>query len=397
MRILVVTSYYKPAYVYGGPSRSIASLCEAIVQLGTEVTVFTTNANGQSDLDVPINEAVNVGGVTVYYFKRSHLAPSRYFYAPDLGRACARYLGKYDIAYVCATWTYPMVPVAVVAQREKVPYVISPRGSYMRWSMEQKMLKKWLYLLLIERRFVDGADAIHCTSQLEIDQLYQWRFKSKPLLVPNSLDLSSYQAIPARGTLRRRLGIPMSATVSLFVGRLHKEKRLGRIITAFSKVAAVIPQTHLLVVGADEDGSGGVARAEVARTGLSNRIHFTGALSGEDLVQAYVDSDLLVLLSHRESFGMVVIEAMANGLPVLLSREVGIAGDVIEQRAGIVVEADSVQVEEAWESLLNSPEERKKMAEAGRDSVRKNYSSKAVAQRMLDSFRGLVEDKSSRI
>jgi glycosyltransferase involved in cell wall biosynthesis len=391
MHILYVTSYYKPAYVYGGPARCVPVLCEGLVQAAAEVTVFTTNANGNLYLDVPTDRSIEVDGVLVNYFQRSHLAPSRYFYAPDLGRACWQHMGQFDIVYICGTWTYPLLPAAKAARKANIPYIIAPHGSFMTWSMQQKWLKKRLYLLLVERGYMNNAAALHCTSNLELEQIKQWRFRPPAVLIPNGVDLSLFKKSHFPGPLRQSLGIPSSALVSLFVGRLHKEKRLDRIIDAFAKVAIAIPEAHLIVVGPDEDQSGLLAQEQVRQLGILDRVHFPGLLSTQEVLQAYTDADLLVLLSYRENFGMVAVEAMAAGLPILISSDVGIAREVKQYGAGIVVDADSPQVEEAWKDMLLSPEKRRQMVEAGARLAWDRFSYQSVARQMLGLFNQVID------
>jgi glycosyltransferase involved in cell wall biosynthesis len=391
MRILCVTSYYKPAYIYGGPARSIPLLCEGLAKAGTEVAVFTTNANGQSDLDVPAHRPIEIDGVLVNYFQRSHLAPNRYFYAPDLGKACWEHIRNFDIVYICGTWTYPLLPAARAAREADVPYIISPRGSFMTWSMQQKGLKKRLYLLLVERGYMNNATALHCTSKPELEQIKHWRFKPPTALIPNGVDLSVFRTLPPRGKLRQSLGISETVPVSLFIGRLHKEKRLPRLISVFSKVVKPVRDTHLLIVGGDEDHTGTEIREQVKQMGLSGQVHFTGLLTEDALLQAYTDADVFVLLSYRESFGMVAVEAMATGLPILISSDVGIASEVKQQGAGIVVDAESPHVEEAWRDILLSPEKRREMGEAGKRLAWGHFSSQSVARQMLGLFNQMIE------
>ena len=111
MRILCVAAYYKPARVYGGPVQSLAALCEGLARAGAEVTVFTTNANGeQAALDLPTDRPLDVGGVQVHYFPVSkwvsRLFPF-YFYSSQLGRACREIIKCYDVLYLPGNWTYP--------------------------------------------------------------------------------------------------------------------------------------------------------------------------------------------------------------------------------------------------------------------------------------------------
>jgi glycosyltransferase involved in cell wall biosynthesis len=397
MRILFVVSYYKPAYVYGGPARSNPALAEGLASLGHEVVVFTTNANGDRNLDLLSARAMDVDGVTVSYFARSQWLPGRYFYSPALGRACREEISHFDAAYISATWTYPMLPAARWARKTCVPYIISPRGSLMNWAMRRKSLQKAVYLRLFERKFFDNAVAIHCTSQIEVDQIRQWQFHARPVLIPNGVDLRPFRSLPPRGYLRRSLGIPSSATISLFVGRLHAMKRIDRTIEIFSSIVAALPDAHLVLAGPDEDRTGERARVLITQLGLAEHVHLVGQLSGEYLLQAYADADLLILLSHRENFGMVVVEAMAAGLPVLLSREVGVGGDVVRHGAGFVVDAESSQAEDHWMSLLCQPRQRALMAEAGVKLAMSRFSAEATARQMAELLAEVTHSQAARM
>lgn len=392
MRIGIITPYYRPAYIYGGPARSIPAMCEGLAQAGAEVNVFTTNACGSSVLDVPTVQPINVDGVIVNYYKRSNLLPLRYFYSPDLGRACHDQIQQFDIVYLCGTWTYPFLACSSSCRRATVPYVISPRGSFMAWSMEQKKLKKRIYLELVERRYLDEAAVLHCTSKLELDQMKRWNFCPPIRLIPNGIDLTPFRALPQRGKLRMLLAIPDSAPVALFSGRLHKEKRLDRIIGAFSHVLAEIADAHLVIMGQEEDGSGMLAKKLAIDLGISDSVHFTGMLTDVDLTQAYADADILVLLSRRENFGMSAVEGMAAGLPLLLSSDVGIGDHVKREKAGFVVPGDSFEVEKAWIFLLRSAQLRSEMARAGLNLAFNYYSSEAVAKQMLGLFQEVANN-----
>jgi glycosyltransferase involved in cell wall biosynthesis len=367
-----------------------------LAKLGTSVAVFTTNANGAANLDFDGSSGVMIDGVPVRYFKRSSMMPSRFFYAPALGNACAASVKDFDLVYICGTWTYEMIAASKPALRAGIPYVISPRGSFMRWAMEQRPVRKRAYLRFVERKYIDKAAFIHCTSEEEVRQTKILGFDTPIELVPNGIDLHAFQSLPMSGRLRYALKIPPTGTVSLFVGRLHKMKRLDVVIRAFSRVSAGVPDSHLLIVGADEGGMKAELQTLVRELGLTANIHILGLLTGVDLMQAYADSDLLVLVSHRENFGMVVVEAMAAGLPVLVSQEVGLSSDIEDNRAGVVVDVATSQLEDAWRALLLSGEKRATMGRAGRELARTKFSSEAVAKQMLALFESVLSTSSRR-
>lgn len=366
--------------------RSVSALCESLTRAGAAVAVLTTNANGKGRcLEVPTDRAVTVDGVQVAYHPVVWpIARWLPFYSPALRQACRTLIADYDVAYLPATWTYAMRAGAEAAWGAGVPYVVSPRGSFMRWSMTRKSLKKRLYLALVERRLIDHAAAIHLTSAMEQAQQQRWGFKPPVAVIPNGLDVTRFQALPSRGALRQRLGIPQDVPLALFVGRLHREKRVALTVEAFALVAKDMTNAHLLIVGPDEDGSGERARAQTQRAGLADRVHFTGLLAGTDLMRAYADADLLLLLSHRENFGMVAVEAMSAGLPVLLSGDVGLAAEISDASAGLIVPAQADRVAEAWRRLAGDPTLRHNMGRAGQQLAQQQFAADVVAARMLD-------------
>ena len=392
MKIGVVFPYYKPAVIYGGPVQSVSALCEGLMQAGAQVTVLTTNANGAETLSVPLGQPVEVDGVPVYYYPRlgSRLAAS-YYYSPGFKRACQEQIKNFEVVYICGTWTYAMLAGATAALAAGVPFVVSPRGSFMTWSMRQRPLKKRAYLELVERRLINQAAAIHCTSSLEQQQLGIWGFRPPVFVIPNGLDTTPFDRLPAKGPLRRALGVPPDGTLSLFVGRLHKEKRLDLMIAAFAEVTQRLPDAHLLIVGPEGDGSGKQAQEQVQALGLSHCVHFAGLLTGMPLLQTYADADLHVLLSHRESFAMVVAEAMAAVLPVLVTEQVGLAEEVARAGAGYSVRPDSEAIATRWSGLLANPELRASMGRKGRDLVERHFATEVVSHQILEFLQQIAQ------
>ena len=387
MKILVVAPFYKPAYIYGGPVRSVSALCEGMARAGAQVQVLTTDANGRGQrLPSATDRPMMVDGVEVFYLPHAPvpLMPL-FFYSPALGRACREMMGQFDAAYLAINWNHPTMSAAQAAMRAGVPYVFSPRGCFMNWAMQQLWWQKRLYLALIERRLMDHAAAIHCTGAMEEAQLRAWHFRPPTFVVPNGLDMAPFRRLPARGELRQSLGIPLAATVSLLVGRLHKMKRVGHTVQVFAEVARTLPGAHLVIAGPDEDGSGQAAQ-ELARTlGVSERVHFAGLLTGGALLQAYADANLLVLLSHRENFGMVVAEGMAAGLPVLISDQVGLAEEVKQAEAGRVAADDEHEAAQTWQALLTLPNLRA-MGARGQTLVSTHFDSEIVAAQMRNAL-----------
>jgi glycosyltransferase involved in cell wall biosynthesis len=123
---------------------------------------------------------------------------------------------------------------------------------------------------------------------------------------------------------------------------------------------------------------------------MERRVSFLGELARSELLQLYSDADLLTLLSWRENFGMVVLEGMAAGLPVLLGTEVGLAQEVQAAGAGCVVGDEPDAIARAWSDLIADRDQRTRCAEQGRLLVARSFSTEAVAGRMLSLLEEIV-------
>src|SRR2546428_7116586 len=119
MRVLYISSVYKPAFVYGGPARSVPSLCEGLAEAGADIEVFTTNANRRTRLDVPLARPVNVDGVAVTYFP---VVNERYFYTPALLDAVRRHVHKFDVVDIDALFSSMLEPAAFACRNAGIPY-----------------------------------------------------------------------------------------------------------------------------------------------------------------------------------------------------------------------------------------------------------------------------------
>jgi len=389
MRILVVVPYYEPAFLYGGPVRSVPLLCRAIARAGAQVIVFTTDANGTERLNVPTDRPVLTDGVEVHYFRRAF--GERFFYSAALGRACRRSITEFDLVHCSTLWTYPGLAAAAACRHGGVPRIESPRGALLEWALHHHYWKKWPFLALFARRDLNTAAAIHCTDATEQADIVRLGLRPETFVVPNPVDVTQFQSLPPRGDMRARLGIPQEAVVSLFLGRLNVQKGLDVTINAFAKVAAAHPNAYLVIAGGpDEDGSGENAKVQAAGHGLGNRVMFIGPVMGSDRLAVLADSDLFVLTSHSESFGMAAAEAMAAGLPVLLSDQVGVARDAAGAGAACVVPLEVPRIASAWVRMLADPEGTRALASRARIFARKQYDADAVARRMLDAYLQVV-------
>jgi len=389
LRIVVVVPYYKPAYIYGGPVRSISSLLEALARLGVRITVLTTNANGSGRLNVALGEPVDVDGLEVWYFPLA--VKGSFFYSPALARACSARMADFDLAVLEALWGHALGPAVAACNRARVPYIVPLRGQLLPWALRQKYLKKRVYLALLGRRYLNGAAALYCTAPLEAEAAARLGFRARTFVVPNGVDASRFAVLPTRGPLRRRFRIPDDASMLLFMGRLHPQKRPDIAIESLAAAQSLPFEVHLGIAGPDEKGLSALLQAQAQRLGCADRLHMLGLLSGDEILQALADADLLLMPSdHQESFGMAAVEAMAAGVAVLVSDGVPVGRWAQEAGAGRMVPCRGQDFARETCDLLSNPARLARMGEQGKRLVMERFDLPVVARQMLAQFQAIA-------
>ena len=369
MRILHVVPTYLPATRYGGPIYAVHGLCRALVARGHEVSVFTTNVDGAGESDVSLDRPVLLDGVNVRYFATSF---RRLYVSQAMGNALDDSIAGYDLVHLHSVFLWPVYAAARAAQRAAIPYVISPRGMLVPELIARKSyVAKMLWIRAVERRTFTHAAAVHFTAQTEWDDARKLPMAlPSSFIVPNGIDLPPLHPLPR-----------LTATL-LYLGRINWKKGLDRLIDAL----ALLPETMLIIAGNDEEDLMPKLRAQAARNGTAARIDFRGPVAGAAKDALLETSTMLVLPSHSENFGNVVLEAMAASMPVIVTPQVGLARDVEEADAGIVCENEPKSLAEAIRALLHDPARRLAMGARGRELVAHRFTWDAVGARMEQAY-----------
>ena len=191
MKILHVVPTYYPATRYGGPIRSVHGLASAQASQGHDIHVYTTNADGEGVLPVPLDRPVRLDGVNVWYFATS--VGRRIYWSPKMRQALALNIKNFDILHLHSVFLWPTTMAARAARKARIPYVLSPRGMLVGDLIRRKSsLAKRAWISLFERRNIEQAAAIHLTSETEASELRALGLRCKrSTVVPNGVDLPS--------------------------------------------------------------------------------------------------------------------------------------------------------------------------------------------------------------
>lgn len=384
MRILQVISNLSPRY--GGPPKVCIEMSRALARVGEEVTIYTTNRDFPAGvMKVPHSVPVNKSGYTVWYFPVEF---SPYAMSLGMARRLRSKLQDFDVVHIHGLYRFPQAAAAHYARVHRVPYLIRPHGSLdpFLYNRRKNRLVKRAYEHLVERRNLDQAAAIHFTSQEEMDLTSLLNLKAMGVVVPNGLDLAEYRDLPERGRFRERYGLG-DKKIILHLGRINFKKGLDILVGAFARLAKSREDVQLVLAGPDNEGFGVRVKGWLTERGVEDKAVFTGMLQGEEKLEVLVDADVFALPSYTENFGIAVVEAMASGLPVVISDRVNICREVEEAGAGLVTTCNERDVAEAISVLLEDCYTRQVMGEAGKALVRRCYDWDSLVWRLMDTYR----------
>jgi glycosyltransferase involved in cell wall biosynthesis len=163
-----------------------------------------------------------------------------------------------------------------------------------------------------------------------------WLYQANELVVDCGIEAPAEDAAASRAAFLAAHPELRDKRVVLFMSRLHRKKGVDLLVEGFAEAARLDARLHLLVVGPDQESLRPLLEARARVLGIAHRITWTGMLSGASRWGAFHVSEVFCLPSHSENFGIAVVEAMARGIPVLISDKVNIWREIDDHRAGFV-------------------------------------------------------------
>ena len=240
--------------------------------------------------------------------------------------------------------------------------------------------KKLAYIYLFEKRNLADAAAIHFTVPKEEEEYFKHKLPlKKSIIIPNGIDPADLNEESPAGYFRNKFNIGKNKKIVLFLSRISWKKGLDTLIPACAEVFKNFPDALLVIVGGDDEGYQKNVEDMINKNGIKNNVIFAGLLLGKDKIAAFRESDVFVLPSYSENFGMAVIEAMHFGLPVVITPEVGIAKRIEEAKAGLVVKKETKAVAEAIKKIISNKDLAEEMGEYGRELVEKEFLMPSIA------------------
>ncbi|MBM3472605.1 MAG: glycosyltransferase [Armatimonadetes bacterium] len=387
---LRVTAYFEPAICYGGPAVSVPAACRALVEAGTAVTVFTTTANGDTELPASASTPVDLDGVKVHYFPRHR--PRRYFRSPELARALDTRTAGFDVLHLHGVFCDTNRTAARAARKHAVPYVITIHGTLDPLALRRSALRKCLYMSLVERQVLNGAARLIALTEAEHSQIEALHLRPPITVIPNGLDARQFASLPGRDAVDAHHPWLAGHPYILYLGRLHPKKGLDLLIDALPAVLRQHPEWRLVIAGPDEDGYRAQIEAQIRRLGLQKAAVPIGPVTGQGKLGLLRNAELLCLPSHTEGLPTSVVEAMFCARPVLIT-EACYMPEVRDQGAGLVVPDELEPLTRGLVQVtgMDAPA-RRAMGEQGRAFALKRYEAGEVTRLTQRMYEQVVQE-----
>ncbi|MES2417950.1 MAG: glycosyltransferase [Bacteroidota bacterium] len=385
MKIVQITPAYKPAYIYGGPTMSVAKLCEALASIKADVEVFTTTANGLNELDVEPGKTVSIDGVYVTYFKR--LTKDHTHFSPTLLWALRRTLNEKPktknalIIHIHSWWNLVTIFSCLVAKIYQIPVLLSPRGMLTHYTQNNRnsFFKSALHHV-IGKSLLKYCHILASSEQEKQNVLQIIKPKSIHVL-PNLVSLTTQNNSEKGETKGEKL------FRLLFLSRIEEKKGLELL---FEALALLTIDWRLSIAGSGQTSYIENLKQKAAQLNLNDRINWLGQINNEAKFEFIAQHDLLVLTSYNENFANVVIESLSVGTPVLLSEQVGLSTYVLANDLGFVTDLSPNKIREAINEAFYDTIKRNKIRTEAPQIIKNDFDEQKLIQKYLDLYQFIL-------
>ena len=391
LTIIHINASYKPAYIYGGPTMSVSKLCESINDLSKKsnldikLKVFTTTANGATELNVIKNEPNLVDGVEVTYFKR--ITKDHTHFSPALLWGLRKEIinsnkEKNLIIHIHSWWNLVSIFSCIVAKFYKVEVLLSPRGMLTNYTLNNRhnLIKKIIHQL-IGKNLLSYCN-VHATSDKEKTDVEAIVTPKSITIIPNLVNFST-ENLESKISSVKNLKL-------IYLSRLEQKKGLELL---FDALRLLDFEWHLTIAGSGENHYLESLKTRAKELNISSNISWLGQVTNEQKFNLLAKFDLLVLTSYNENFANVIIESLSVGTAVLVSKDVGLSSYVSNKSFGYVCELD---INDIINKLTNAFKQQNYLAEIRKNApsqIEKDFDSTLLSKQYVDLYHRILANK----
>lgn len=378
MRIIHISPSYKPAYIYGGPTISVAKLCEVLSKRCT-VEVMTTTANGKTELQVSSHSPVIVDGVSVQYFNR--ITKDHTHFSPRLlWNLYKRLRNSKTIVHIHSWWNLVAILSCIAAKITNTPVILSPRGMLTSYTFNNRNA---IYKSLIHRiigKFLIATCHVHATSDQEKQDILKISSPKSINVIPNFITIPpTYYFKP----LIPSIALPFKL---IFLSRIEEKKGLEIL---FESLAKCTFPWQLTIAGMGEPKYIEKLKALSQSLKISPSLIWAGYINNEEKHQVLSNNNLLVLFSYNENFANVVTESLLSGTPVAISRKVGLSDYLKVNDLGWVSEMNQAAITSTLHEAFLDVNKRLRISKSAPSLIKAHFSEEKILNHYLQLYQNL--------
>lgn len=381
MRILVVNTYI--GFRSGGLRSGTINLCSALIHSGHDVTLYSTDIESGNEFSGVQNKNFLFCGIKTVIFKTNFSVFGNVFSRRMIFDLKSN-IPNFDLVLIQSIYQINSTIAAFFCRFNKVPYILRPHGSFdpVLMSRRRTVIKN-LYINFFEKKSFCNALAIQYSSVEEMEMTKAVISNAaRPLIIPEGIDCQKYFSN------KRYFGkdfYPLLSNhkVLLYLGRLHPKKGIELAIQAFASLLTSGINAKFVIIGVGDKSYTRKLFQLVSSLKINNDVIFVGQVSEQEKLRFLRSADIYVLPSYGENFGISVVEALASGLPVIVSDKVAISSKLSLLQSAIVVECKHEQLVSAMRLLLLNPALCERLHTIG-PSVAKEFFSTETMSRVID-------------
>jgi len=407
----------------GGPGHAIIPMCRSLQEQGTEVMIATTDHGVVSSFDLAPQPGCPSGdpafqvwsptssGAPESLTRNSKLETQNYYkgvptiffplqwgesfkYSRPLRTWLDANVQRFDVVHIHAVFNHACLAAAAACRKHHVPYVVRPLGTLDPWSMKQKPLRKFLFWQFAGKRMLQAAAAVHYTARAEQSAAEESLGLNHGRVIPLGVETNLPPRANGNEILFEQLTDLMGHAYVLVLSRLHPKKGLDVFVDAFLSLVEQkdFNDWRLVLAGEGPNEYVQALKQKVSAHGAEEVVLFPGWLEGDEKAAFLRGASLLALPSYHENFGLCVMEALAAGVPVLVSPHVNLADEIESAGAGWIAPVRKTDLEAALAEALGCEDERAKRGRAG-ENLSREFSCQRVALRLNEMYAAVSEAK----
>lgn len=353
---------------HGGPSYSVPRLCAALRKQDIETHIHTVSgANSPQDPFILAHKQDFAG---IPFLRALRLSS-------DLARGVRAEASTSDILHTHGLWLMPNVNAGQVAASVGRPLVVSPRGMLASEALAFSARRKQLFWQFLQGPAYAHAAVWHATSVAEAGDIRNFGVRAPIAIIPNGIDSPT--------NLQTYVPRESKPHCILYLGRIHPKKGLPDLVAAWSHLANERLDWTLRIVGPNEGGHRAQLEEMASELGVP-RVIFNGPVYGAEKELVLRDANLFVLPTQNENFGIAVAEALAAGIPAIVSRGAPWAGLETDRCGWWVERGVEPLVSALREATALNDDERRAMGKRGRTLVARDYNWNRIAREMRSVY-----------